>query len=289
MGMRSRPHLAMLSLAVVVILSLVVPIRGAQFDLKKLIRDAEEVKEKAEIVKEIKRFLPISTEEEIEIGKGVAARLQQAYGLYRDGPIERYVALVGTAVSWQGQRKELAYSFTILDTDEVNAFAAPGGYIMITRGLLARVRNEAELACVLGHEIWHVEARHEMKRVQQAQTAGTIANRALSAMSKEELLDVTDLCYSILEKGRSREVELEADVEGVRLASQVGYAPGAMEHFLARLKREPREGALSKLWATHPDMDERREELRSKYGREKEGALLSGRFETALTSLQESR
>lgn len=287
--MRGRLILAVFCLVVVMVSSLVVPIKGAQFDVKKLIRGAEEVKEKAEIVKEIKRFLPISTEEEIEIGKGVAARIQQTYGIHRDDRIERYVALVGTAVSWQGKRKELAYSFTILDSEEVNAFAAPGGYIMITRGLLARMKNEAELACVLGHEIWHVEARHEMKRVQQAQIAGTIANRALSAMSKQEFAEVTDLCYSILEKGRSREVELEADVKGVGLAAQVGYSPSAMEHLLARLKREPREGALSKLWATHPDMDERGKELRSKYGHEKDGALLASRFETTLTSLHESR
>jgi beta-barrel assembly-enhancing protease len=289
MGVRSRPHLAVVWLAVVMISSSVVQMMGAQFDLKKLIKDAEEVKEKAEVIKEVKRFLPISTDEEVKIGKGVAARLQQTYGIHRDERVERYVALVGTAVSWQGERKEIAYSFTILDSDEVNAFAAPGGYVMITRGLLSRMKNEAELACVLGHEIWHVEARHEMKRVQQAQIAGTLANTALSAMSKQELIEVTDLCYTILEKGRSREVELEADVKGVGLAAQVGYAPSAMEHLLARLKREPREGPLSKLWATHPDMDERGKELRSKYGHERDGALLAGRFETTLASLHNSR
>jgi predicted Zn-dependent protease len=266
-----------------------VPTEGAQFDLKKLIKDAEDVKEKAEIVKEARRFLPISTEEEIEIGKGVAARLQQAYGIYRDERIERYVALVGTAVSWQGARKEIGYSFTILDSDEVNAFAAPGGFIMVTRGLLTRMQNEAELACVLGHEIWHVEARHEMKRVQQAQIAGSIANKALSAMSKQELVAVTDLCYGILEKGRSRDVELEADVKGVGLAARVGYAPGGMQRLLSRLNNEPREGALSKLWATHPALDERRRELRSAYGHEDNGTLLASRFETTLASLRESR
>jgi len=250
-----------------------------------LIKGAEEVKKKAEVVKQVRRFFPISTEEEIEIGKGVAAKIQNKYGVFRDRPLEKYVALVGTAIAWQGDRGRIDYSFTILDTDEVNAFAAPGGFIMITLGLLKRIGNEAELGCVLGHEIWHIEARHEMKRVQKAQIAGAVAEKALSAMSKQELGEVSDLCYSVLEKGRSREVELEADSEGVRLASKVGYSTNAMEQLLRRLKEEPKDGQLKRLWATHPDMGDRIRELRSEYGNDSNGILLQGRFQSQSTSM----
>jgi len=250
--------------------------------------DVGKVKKARETLKEVKRLLPISTDEEILIGKRVASRFQETYGVYKNPAVEEYVALVGTAVSWQGSRRDVDYNFSILDTDEINAYAAPGGFIMISKGLLYRMQSEAELAAILGHEIWHVEARHEMKRVQKAQIAGTLASKALSAMSGEELTQVTDLCYDVLEKGRSKESELEADVEGARLSSRVGYTPRALVTLLERLGGEPSEGALRMLMATHPSIPERIKELRGKYGNDATGSLLEIRFAEHTKSLRKS-
>lgn len=250
--------------------------------------DAGKITKAREVLKEAKRLLPISTEEEIKIGTRVAARLQATYGVYKNPAVEQYLALVGTAVSWQASRRDVEYNFAILDTDEINAFAAPGGFIMVSKGLLSRMESEAELAAILGHEIWHVEARHEMKRVQQAQIAGTLASKALSAMSGEELGQVADLCYTVLEKGRSREMELEADTHGVRLASQVGYAPRALVALLERLDTGTSEQALRWLTATHPSNPDRIKELRGEYGSVTTGALLERRFTEQTQSLRAS-
>lgn len=246
------------------------------------------IKKAKDTLKEVKRLLPISTEEEIAIGKRVASRLQETYGVYKNSAVEQYVALVGTAVSWQGSRREVEYNFTILETDEVNAYAAPGGFILISKGLLTRMQSEAELAAILGHEIWHVEARHEMKRVQQAQIAGTLASKALSAMSGEELTQVADLCYEVLEKGRSKESELEADVEGALLSSRVGYTPRALASLIERLGGESSENALKQLMATHPTVPDRLKELKAKYGKDAVGSLLEGRFVEHIRPLRTS-
>ncbi len=246
--------------------------------------DEGKLRKARDVLREVKKLLPLTTEEEITVGKQVASRLQQTYGVYRNPTLEQYVALVGTAVSWQGSRRDIEYNFTILDTDEVNAFAAPGGFILVTRGLLARMRNESELATLLGHEIWHVEARHETKRIQEAQVAGTLASKALSAMSQEELSEVVDLCYSVLEKGRSRETEMETDIEGATLARRVGYDPRSLASLLDRLDIGSSEPALKRLMATHPPMRDRVSQLRARFG-DATGALLEGRFEEHTKSL----
>lgn len=250
--------------------------------------DIGKVKKARDTLKEVKRLLPISTEEEIAIGKRVAARLQETYGVYKNREVEQYVALVGTAVSWRSTRRDVEYIFSILDTEEVNAYAAPGGFILISRGLLSRMQSEAELATILGHEIWHVEARHEMKRVQQAQIAGTLVSKALSAMTGEEIDQVADLCLEVLQKGRSKEVELETDVQGARLASEVGYAPRALLVLLSRLGGASSESALKQLMSTHPKTTERIGVLQKKYGSDLSGSLVENRFMVQIQPLHKS-
>lgn len=250
--------------------------------------DVGKVRKARETLKEVKRLLPISTQEEIAIGKRVAGRLQATYGVYKNPEVEQYVALVGTGVSWRSTRRDVEYNFSILDTEEVNAYAAPGGFILISRGLLGRMRNEAELAAILGHEIWHVDARHEMKRVQQAQVAGTLVSKALSAMTGEELDQVADLCLDVLQKGRSKDVELQTDVEGARLASEVGYAPHALIALLTRLGDVSSENALKRLMSTHPGTSERIGVLQKKYGRDSSGSLVENRFTVQTEALHKS-
>ncbi len=268
-----------LRMAATLLLVLVLPCHGGvKFNIGKALDKAKEIKDDKRL-KQLKALLPISLDEEIELGERVAAKIQHQYGVYHHEPLERYVALVGTAVSWQGERKEIKYSYTILDSDEINAFAAPGGFVMITRGLLEEMRNEAELACVLGHETWHVEDKDEIRRVEKAQRVGILASEAISAMSDQELGEVADYCYSILEKGRSREDEFQADAEGVRFAAGVGYAPHAMSALLGRLKKEPAKTPLKKLQATHPAMGERIDMLNRQEYDGKASVLLEKRFQ----------
>src|SRR2546427_12790257 len=113
----------------------------------------------------------IDKPEEIELGRSVATALGSRYRLLREEPLTRYVALVGTAVAMQSDRPDLRYYFGVLDTDEVNAFAAPGGYVFITRGTLALIRDEATLAGVLGHEIGHIALRHHVETIKDQKKA----------------------------------------------------------------------------------------------------------------------
>ena len=157
-----------------------------------------------------------------------------------------------------------------------------GGFVMVSRGLLSAMHNEAELASVLGHEIWHVEAKHEIKRVEAAQRTGVLASEALSAMSDEELDGIADYCYSILEKGRSRDVELEADIEGARLASKLGYYPRALEGLLKRFRDSTKRGPLEKLHATHPDFSDRVKSLSGQRYEEQGTITLESRYKTSV-------
>lgn len=256
---------------------------GFKINIGKAVKTVEDIKDDKRL-KQLKALLPISVEEEVILGARVAAQIQNSYGIYHNDTIERYLALVGTAVAWQGSRNELTYSFTVLDSDEINAFAAPGGHVMISRGLLSAMRNEAELACVLGHELWHIEAKHEVKRVESAQRVGTLTNEALAAMTDQELDEIADHCYSILEKGRSREDELEADIRGVSLAAAVGYAPQAMIELLGRLEESPSTGPLKKLTATHPALSDRIKTLKKETFENASNTLLEERFRKHVTS-----
>ena len=124
----------------------------------------------------------------------------------------------------------------MLDTDGVNAFAAPGGYVHITRGALALIQNEAELAGVLGHEIIHVTEKHTIKSIQKSKAVQMGASETLSGSSALLERAVTATYDNIVEKGFGREEENESDEKGIALANGVGYAPDGLSAFLTRLK-----------------------------------------------------
>lgn len=248
---RARTGRAALRVAIVAValVTIVRPGRAQVFD--KLLEAGEKAKEvagKAEAV------LPIGTEEEVGIGRGVAATLAGYYKLDRDPALTEYVNLVGLAVAAADPRPDIRYRFGVLDSDQVNAMAAPGGYVFVTRGALALMEDEAELAGVLAHEVGHVNERHVIKELQKrARTAlgAEVAQKALDPNS--DLFDkVVGLGTNILFLGLSREDELEADSLGVAYAAQAGYEAAGLLRLVEKLEANDSRPFLKALRATHP-------------------------------------
>ena len=228
------------------------------------IRDrAEQVLDTAEKVGAA--VVPISTEQEVEIGRGVAATVAGHYTLERDSMLTRYVNLVGNAVASADPRPDVVYRFAVLDSDEVNAFAAPGGYVFVTRGALALMEDEAMLAGVLAHEVAHVNQRDVIEEIQSR------ARTELGVREAAERVDITGEAYleqaiglgaNALFMGLSREDELEADSIGMRMATDTGYDRTGIERFIESLDDHSDDESLSLLEKTHPDPDERLEAVR---------------------------
>ncbi|SCZ66171.1 M48 family metalloprotease [Thiohalomonas denitrificans] len=214
----------------------------------------------------------LSEQQEITIGRQEHPKIIEAYGAYDDPELQAYVQRIGERLAARSHRSDLIYRFTVLDSSEVNAFALPGGYIYITRGLLAYLNSEDELAAVLGHEIGHVTARHSVRQI----SASTAANLGftLGALLVPELQNrgVSDLFSTLstaLLRGYGREHELEADRLGAQYLAGTGRDPEAMLDVVGVLKnqeqfeiqlakeenREPR--VYHGVFATHPDNDER--------------------------------
>lgn len=212
-----------------------------------------------EVVKTVKG---ISVKEENNLGKEIAANIIARWGLYRSENLTHYLNLVGQVMSRNATRKELIYRFGILDTDFINAFACPGGYVFVTKGLLFFVRNEAELAGVLAHEIAHIDQRHILKEIEKSELLGTGVDLAaqLSKDKNNELLkQATNLGTDLLFKGLSREDEFEADILAVEYLASVGYEPNSLEDFLQFLSEQKKkdETKLTLLFRTHPPFEER--------------------------------
>lgn len=231
--------------------------------------------------------MPIGPAKEQEIGRGIAMVVAGRYKLLDDPELTRYVNLVGLAVGEQSVRDgEVTFRFGILDTDDVNAFAAPGGYILITRGALALMDDEAELAGVLAHEIGHVDGRHVLDEIRRADLLKTARDEAQVAGA---LLDkVAELGTGLLFTGLGREDELEADSLGLLYATASGYRPNGLLRFVQRLREleGAGEGKLRELKATHPSAADRAAALERQITARRieptAGADVAARFRTAV-------
>jgi len=214
----------------------------------------------------------LSVEDEVKLGQGEHVKIIGKFGVYRDQALQAYIIKVGQRVAAESSREEIEYRFTILDDDMINAFALPGGFIYITRGMLLHMNSESELAAVLGHEIAHVTEKHALRRETRSKGIG-ILNTVLAAVSGQPALyELGNMFGGVLLSGYSREFELEADEVGAQYMAMAGYSPLAMLDTIAILKakdrveigqarlegREPRvyHGFLS----THPDHDTRYEQ-----------------------------
>jgi predicted Zn-dependent protease len=208
------------------------------------------------------RELQVSDQEEQQLGAGVSERIRTRYGVVQDTAVHRYLALVGGVLAQASTRPGLPWTFIVLDTDGVNAFAAPGGFVHITRGTLALVQNEAELAGVLGHEIVHVSEKHTIRSIQKSKAVQMGANETLSNNSALLERAVTATYDNIVERGFGREEENDSDEKGITLANRVGYDPKGLGAFLTRLKDRNKDSQERRgLFASHPEMQSRLDRL----------------------------
>jgi len=225
----------------------------------------------------------IDRDDEVNIGRGVAARLLAQYGEWNDPTLRQYVNLVGMTLVQSVGRDDLTYYFAILNDDTVNAFSTPGGYIFITRGALRQMRDEAELAGVLAHEIAHVNQRHVLTEIENRYFVGKAGETAMQAAGAyggrggattmaalqaggPVFSQIADFATEVVFKGSGRTQEIEADRIGVEYAARGGYNPYGLVNFLEAswTRSQRREQAISGgLMRTHPIHAERVGELRA--------------------------
>jgi predicted Zn-dependent protease len=202
------------------------------------------------------RDLVITESDEIRLGEAVSAKVRARYGVVQDAAVHRYVTLVGASLAVSTKRAGLPWTFIVLDTDGVNAFAAPGGYIHITRGALGLLGNEAELAGVLAHEIEHVVQKHTVEALQKNKGMKIGADELVG--DKAVFNRLVEAATEAVLAGFGRKEELESDREGLRLADAVGYDPKGLGAFLRRLSDRNKSATEKQgLFASHPEMQER--------------------------------
>lgn len=241
---------------------------------------------KAQQARETKQKLDdlnVTEEEERKIGEDVSAKIRQRFGVVQDPAVHKYVSTVGLLLARESERPALAWSFVVLDTDGVNAFASPGGIVHITRGALGLIRNEAELAGVLGHEIGHVAHKHAVGAIRKNKAVQLGTSEALS--DRGLFLDqMANKMYEvILENSFDRGDELDADKQAVQLTQKAGYASGGVADFLTRLDdRNKDQPARNGLFASHPETKERIEKVRQLAAASKSVATVEPRYKASI-------
>lgn len=227
---------------------------GGLGKLKKAADKAVDTKEKVDA-------LTFTDEEEKQLGELVSQKLRDRFGVLQSEPVTKYVTLVGKVIAGSSTRPNLDWQFIVLDTDGVNAFAAPGGFVHITRGLLGMMKNEAQLAGVLGHEVTHISEQHTIKAIRRTKGAELVADTAGGSGGLRTALisKAAEVVFNDIFDGKfSQGDETESDKIGARMATKAGYAPGGMAEVLKLIAernagRQDRNGFFS----SHPDTRDR--------------------------------
>jgi predicted Zn-dependent protease len=204
----------------------------------------------------------INQQQEVQIGQQTAAEIAQQLPLISDPEVVRYVNVLGDSIAKLTSRSDLDWHFYVVNSDEVNAFAVPGGFVYVNRGLIARADQMDELAGVLGHEIGHVVRRHSIKQMQQAQGANfgiTIACVLTGVCSNPATGTAINLGANAVFAKFSRQDEQEADEEGVRNVVRAGISPQGMVTMFQKLldERKTRPSGVAAWFATHPLEEDR--------------------------------
>lgn len=208
----------------------------------------------------------MSESQAVEVGRKEHKKIVEQFGLYEDKALNAYVREIGQRLAKTTERGTIDYSFHVLDTGIVNAFALPGGYIYVSRGLLALANSEAELASVLAHEIAHITARHSAERYSHAVVSSLGTGLLSAAIDQPGLAQLAEIGNQLYIKGYSRDQERESDKLGIRYLARAGYTPDAMAGFLSQLERhsglqaelrnQPESRGLD-YFSTHPRTQER--------------------------------
>lgn len=221
-------------------------------------------------------FADITDEEEYYIGRAASALILSRYKTVDDDAFTRYLNLVGMAVVYNSDRPETygGYHFTVLDSDEVNAMAAPGGFVFVTKGLVRRCGDEETLAAILAHEVGHVAARHGLQSIKKSRLVdafGVIGSTAASQLNSEELTKLTglfegalgDVLETLVGRGYDRKYEFEADELSVKFIAQTGYNPAGLAAFLTNMERDKPSGPVAGWFKTHPSPADRLTRVRA--------------------------
>lgn len=206
------------------------------------------------------KAMPIPLEEELAYGGSIAVMIVNRYGgLYPGERVARYVNLVGRAVADFSGRPELEYHFGVLNSGAVNAMSAPGGYVFITKGALARMRTESELAGVLAHEVAHIAERHALRIIRKLKAKAELAQTATAAFKDAAVLTglVDKFLVGLFERGLPRGSEHEADRLGTETLIRLGYDPAGLRNFLATMNAPENTGRRHAFYKTHPDTAQR--------------------------------
>jgi len=207
----------------------------------------------------LRAMQPIAYEEERTIGGSLALEVLNRFGgMYPNEKLQRYVTLVGESVASVSDRADIPYHFAVINSEEPNAFATPGGYVFVSVGLLKIVRNEAELAGVLGHEIAHITHRHALQTLERSKTLKGLTSLTTAILDEDpskfnQIIDqVSEVLFT---HGLDKELEYEADRLGMEYAHRVGYHSGGLLNFLKILGKGRSHDSI--FFSTHPTPKDR--------------------------------
>ncbi len=213
---------------------------------------------------------------EVEFGRLLSEKIIQKYPVMNDEQATLYINKVGKSVALFAGRSEIEYRFAILDSDTINAFAAPGGFVFITRGALLKMKTEAELAAVLAHEIGHINNKHILKELPPPRETGGIVNTlaallvaqgtVVSSAFTEVVNQASEMLFS---KGYKREDEFEADRSAIYYVSETGYTARGLFDFVKRIKDIQEKDGKAVVYNTHPSPEERLEKIKKLIEKEK--------------------
>ncbi len=218
------------------------------------------------------RFNILSTEQEVEIGRQAAQEIERDLRLYHDPVVNAYIHELGRMLARHSGRTDLTYYFKVVDTDDVNAFALPGGWLYVNRGLITTAENESELAGVVGHEIGHVDGKHGARAISRQFGAAVVIDATLggedASVKRRVLKQVAAVSTGVGQLRYGRDAEREADRFAVAATYAAGIDPEGMATFFEKLMamREKEPGMLQALFSTHPPSSERFENVRAQIG-----------------------
>jgi len=209
----------------------------------------------------------VSTQQEVEIGTNYASQIAKELPLIQDPEVTRYITILGDSLARVADQRNLDWHFSVVDSREVNAFAVPGGYIYVNRGLIERATNMSQVAGVIGHEIGHVTRRHSIKQMQKAQGAN-IGATLLCTLTSACNSDLSQAAINIGANAAfakfSRTDEAEADEEGVRFVIKAGIDPNGIPEMFEILQKERKTSPteVDRFFASHPMEESRIDDTR---------------------------